>query len=238
MTREDIAIFDLAVKCTLLVEFILKGLASVIMPKIYEMIYKERLSYTTPEFNKYFSSFTAISLISIPVITFLIPLLLPLIVYKQAYNQSFLFLSILSIGFVSSGLTGYFQTPIYYFKKTKLLPKIYLYTAIIQVIITIFFIKYWGLWGAVAANLITKFVQNVFLYSEARKLFLFKFNIIKLVVLPLVVVAYVVVSEIFISQHNMHWIRLSQLIVSIGLVTLIYRKELLSFFKQFIMKQA
>jgi O-antigen/teichoic acid export membrane protein len=237
MTKEDIAIFDFAVKCTLLIEFMLRGFGSMMMPKVYEMMTNQRLTSTTPELNKYFSSYTAVTLLAIPLITLTIPLLLPIIVFKPAYNQSFLFLSILSISFVFTGLSGYFQAPIYFFKKTKLLPKIYVFSAIFQLIITVFLIKYQGLWGAVFASLITKIIQNIFLYLEAKKLFTYTFNVTKFVVLPMVVIVFIVISDTFLSLKNIHWIHLSQLVFTTLLVTLIYRRELLGFVYQFILKR-
>lgn len=229
MTTEDIAMFDFAVKCTLLIEFALSGLSSAIMPNVFALLKNKALKGSTPELNKYFSTFTAVSLVVIPFLTLIIPILVPLVKIKADYFEAFIFIAILGISFVSRGLYNYFLAPIYFFKKTKVLPKIYLFTAIIQITASIIFIKYWGLWGAVWASLLTKILQNVFLYLEARRFFIFRFNKLKLIILPLLVISLISISEAFFSYQNLFWKHLTQFLFSFLLVTIVYRKEIIDF---------
>lgn len=224
LTLKDIAIWGLAIQFTFLIEFILNGMGSSVIPKVYGIIKDNNLTGSTPELNKYFSGFNAIALLTIPASTFFIPLIMPFLSSKD-YETAFIFLSILNIALVSRGLYNYFLTPIYLFKKTKVLPKIYLYTAVIQIVISIFLIKYFGIWGAVASNLITKIIQNIFLYFAARKFFNFKFNSLKFVWLPLIVTIVVISSEYFLTKHNLHYIRLSQMIFCYFMVYIFYRNE-------------
>jgi O-antigen/teichoic acid export membrane protein len=224
LTLQDIAIFGLAIQFTYLIEFTLNGMSSSIYPKVYGIIQDRQLTGSTPELNKYFSGFNAVTLLIIPASTFFIPLLMPLLISKD-YEASFVFLSILNIGFVSRGLYNYFLTPVYLFKKTAVLPKMYFITAILQIILSIVLIRYYGIWGAVAVNLIIKIVQNLFLYLASRKFFSFKFNMFKFVWLPLIVTLAVIGSEYFLSRHNLHFIRFSQMIFSYLLVYIFYRNE-------------
>lgn len=235
MTLEDIATFGVVIQFTYLLEFILNGMGSSFWPKVYGIIKDNNLTGSTPELNKYFSGFNAITLLIIPASTFFIPLLLPLLITKD-YEASFIFLSIINIAFVSRGLYSYFIAPIYLFKKTRVLPKIYLYTAVINIVISIFLIKYFGIWGAVAANLITKILQNVFLYFAARKFFTFNFNSLKFVWLPLIVTIVVISSEYFLTKHNLHFIRLSQMLFSYLMVYIFYRNEVSLLFKDWRIK--
>jgi O-antigen/teichoic acid export membrane protein len=224
MTLQDVAIFGLALQFTLLVEFVLNGMGNSISPKIFAMIKEHDLKGSTPELNKYFSGFNAFSLLLIPASTFFIPLFLPLLISKD-YEASFIFLSVLNIGFASRGLYNYFLAPIYLFKKTSVLPRMYLVTAIVQIIISIVFIKYFGIWGAVAANLLTKIIQNFLLYIAARKFFSFNFSVVKFIWLPLLVTVVITGSEYFINGHNLHLIRLLQMAFTYSLVYFYYRNE-------------
>jgi O-antigen/teichoic acid export membrane protein len=224
MSLQDVAIFGLVIQFTLLVEFVLNGMGSSVWPKVYGLIKDKQLTGSTPELNKYFSGFNAFSLLIIPASTFLIPLILPLFISKD-YEASFIFLSVLNISFASRGLYNYFLTPVYYFRKTNVLPKIYLITAVIQIVISIILIKQFGIWGAVAANLITKVIQNFFLFMVARKFFTFKFNLFKFIWLPIIVTMVVICSEYFVSKYNLHFVRLFQMAFSYLLVYIFYRNE-------------
>lgn len=225
MTSEDLAIFDFAVKCTLLVEFALNGLSSTIMPYVFDLIREKDLKGSTPELNKYFSSFTALTLLGIPLFTLLIPLVLPLFRIQNDYFEAFVFLSVLSIGFISRGLYNYFLAPIYYYKRTKVLPKIYLYTSILQIILSIIFIRIWGLWGLVWSTLLIKILQNIFLYLEAKRIFSFHFNRLKMVYLPILVIIIVSLSEYFFVGYSLFWKHITQLLFSTFLVLSVYRHE-------------
>lgn len=228
MTTEDIAIFDFAVKCTLLIEFALNGLSQTIMPYVFELIKNKEIRASTPELNKYFSSFTAVSLLGIPFFILIIPVVLPLFQIEASYFEAFVFLGVLGISFVSRALYNYFLAPIYYYKHTKVLPKIYLYTAIIQVTISIVFIRMWGLWGLVWATLFVKVLQNGFLYIEAKRIFRFHFNRIKLVYLPFLAIIMISASEYFFVGHPLFWKHLTQVLFSTLLVLSVYRHEILN----------
>jgi O-antigen/teichoic acid export membrane protein len=224
MTLNDVAIFGLVIQLTLLVEFLLNGMSSAIIPKVFGLITDKKLTGSTPELNKYFSGFNAFALIVIPASTFFIPLILPLLISKD-YEASFIFLALLNIGFASRGLYNYFLTPIYLFKKTSVLPKMYLITAIFQIIISVVLIKQFGIWGAVAANLITKVIQNLLLFLASRKFFKYEFNVFKFVWLPLIVILVIIFSEYFVTNNNLHLIRLIQMVFSYLMVYIFYRYE-------------
>ncbi|HPT14015.1 MAG TPA: polysaccharide biosynthesis C-terminal domain-containing protein [Bacteroidales bacterium] len=224
MSLDEIAVFGLALQFTLLIEFTLNGLSSAFMPKVYELIKKDNLYHSTPELNKYFSAFNALSLLIIPLATFLLPLIMPIFIPKD-YSETYLFLALLNISFASRGLYNYFLAPIYYHKKTSLLPKLYSYTAIIQIVASIILIKYYGIWGAVWANLFTKIIQNIFLYTGSRKFFRFEFNTLKLLWLPLLVTAFIIITEFVAKNMNIHLIHLIQLVITSTLVFLVYKKE-------------
>lgn len=229
MTIEDIAIFDFAVKCTLLIEFALNGLSQTIMPYVFELIKNKELRASTPELNKYFSSFTAISLLGIPFFILIIPVVLPLFQIEASYFEAFVFLGVLGISFVSRALYNYFLAPIYYYKHTKVLPRVYLFTAIIQVSLSIFMIKSMGLWGLVWSTLLTKVLQNIFLYIEARRFFEFRFNKMKMIFLPLLVILTISVSEFILSSQPLLLKHLVQFLFSTAMVFLAYRKEVVNF---------
>lgn len=226
LSLSDVATFGLALQFTYLVEFVLNGLSTAITPKVYALIKDNNLTRSTPELNRYFSSLNAISLLIIPLITLVIPLILPLVINKD-YDSSFVFLAVLNIGFTARSLYNYFITPAYIFKKTKVLPRIYSITAIIQVAVSILLIKYYGIWGAVWSNIATKIFQNIMLYMATRQFFDFKFNLTKFVYLPITLTTAIIVAEyLFAPRININLLHLLELAASTILVWLAYKDEL------------
>jgi O-antigen/teichoic acid export membrane protein len=225
MSLSELAIFGLALQFTLLVEFFLNGVSNAIAPKVYALIMDQKLDHSTPELNKYMSGFNAISLLLIPASTFFIPLILPLLISKD-YEASFLFLSILNIGFATRGLYNYFLNPFYLLKKTRLLPVAYGFTAAFQIFVSIILIKYYGIWGAVASTILTKVFQNLFLWLFSRKFFSYQFSAFKFIWLPLFIISLVIFSEYFVSTESMHLIRLLQMVITYLLVCFFYRHEI------------
>jgi O-antigen/teichoic acid export membrane protein len=232
MDASKVAIYDFAIKCTFLLDYFLGGLAQAIFPKIYTIWKDNNLKESTIEVNRYHNGFTAISLLAIPLLVIVIPLLVPLVVYNKDYFLSFGFLAILSISFATRGLLNMYHAPIMFFKKTKVLPKIYFFIAVFQIIISIIFIKYFDLIGAVYAVLIAKILQVLFTYFESRKIFKYSFNKVKLIWLPLISILIVIISEQFAFYINRMIIEAFQLIIIYSLVFIVYKNEIQTLLKE------
>jgi O-antigen/teichoic acid export membrane protein len=227
LTKSDIAIYDIALKSTLVIEYFQMGLVSSFYPKVFKIWNEQKLTYLTPEVNRYFNGFTAITMLVLPIIIIIIPIIVPYIITKNDYSPMFPFLALLSVGYVTRGLFGLFSAPIYYLKKTKLLPRVFLYSAICQIILSVILIKYFGLWGAVWAGFIVKILQVLFLYTETRNIFTYTFNKVKLIYLPLLYIIIIVLSEIFMNENYRMIIQVVQMVLSFSIVFWVYRKELL-----------
>lgn len=222
-----VGVFDLAVKLTMGVALLHSGLVNAIQPKVFS-IWKDRdLRESTPEVNRYYNAFTALTLLVIPMVTIVCPLLVPIVVKNPVYFQAFPLIGILCLGYATSPAFYLFLAPLFYFKKTNVLPKIFFYSATIQVVMSSFFIWKFGLMGAVIANFMIKPVQAFFLYLESRKVFRFRLNLWKLFYLPLVVMSISLFLYI-ISPDKTGVIPASiQLVLSAILVFFTYRKEIL-----------
>lgn len=227
MHPADVGIYDFAVKCTLLIEFLQMGLSNSMNPKIFSIWKDKNINTSTPEVNRYYNSFTAITVLMIPATILLIPLIVPIIVTKVQYYDAFIYLPILALGFIFRGLYNMYFTPFYYFKKTIMLTKVLLFSSVVQIIISILFIKTWGLWGIVWAGFISKLMQVVFLWIESRKIFNYKFNLTKLIYLPILFSAFIILSEYLLSKStNTILIHALEFFVGSILIFFLYRKEL------------
>jgi O-antigen/teichoic acid export membrane protein len=226
LKASDVGIFVFAIQCTLLLDFFQSGLSSSIYPKVFNIWKEKNLSHGTIEVNRYFNGFTAITLLVVPALVIFLPLVIPIVVKNKDYYITFNFLAILFAGYSLSGLRAYFWAPLVYFKKTRALPRIFLFSALFQMGASIGLIYYFGLIGAAWASFLVKPVQVLLMYFESRKVFSYKFNLWKLVFAPLVFIGVVLISEVFATKESRVYFEISQLIIAVVMVLLVYRKEM------------
>ncbi|MEI8007177.1 MAG: oligosaccharide flippase family protein [Bacteroidota bacterium] len=222
-----VGIFDLAVKLTMGIGLLHIGLVNTIQPKVFGIWKDKNLHGSTPEVNRYYNGFTAITLLVLPLVTIICPLVIPIVVKDPLYYQAFAFIGILCLGYATSPAFYLFLAPLFYFKKTKVLPKVFFYSAVIQVIMSSFMIWKFGLMGAVIANFLIKPVQAFFLYTESRKIFDFKLNTWKLIYSPLIIIVTGLILYVFSADKTGVKPAIIQLLITIVIVYFTYRKELL-----------
>lgn len=221
-----VGIYDFSVKLILGIDLIQIGLISSMNPKIFTIWKTEGKQESTPEVNRYYSSFTAINLLLIPLFVFLAPLLIPIIIHKEIYFEAFGYLAILGAGYATR--TWYYMSlaPVLFYKKTQVLPRVFLYSAIFEIAGSTALIYFLGLPGAAIANFLVKPVQAFFMFLESRKVFRFKVNKLKILFLPILFILVVLCSEWLATDVTRNFIHAGQLLISITLVWLAYRKEI------------
>lgn len=220
---EDVAVYDVAVKCTLLLEFMQGGLANAIYPQVFR-IWKSA-SPDLQQVNKYFTGFSAVTLFAIPLFVVAMPVLVPLIVRNPTYYNGFPFLLLLSLGFALRAMYNLYLAPFTFFKRTALLPRALLLSALFQIVLTILLIKPLGLSGAVWANFIAKASQGFFLGIWARPLLPGRYNQTKLIMYPLLFIAVAVVLNLFSPVYRLVTVLWQMLVLEL-VVLLLYRQEL------------
>ena len=227
-----VGIYDVIVKITLVIDMLQIGLANTMHPKIFTIWKDKNLKESTPEVNRYYNAFTGVTLLIIPLFDLVVPLVVPLFISKQIYLDSFEFIGILSLGFATKGWFYMFLAPLFFFKKTKVLPKVFAFSALFEIVFGIILVHYFQLWGAVIAGFLVKFLQGILLYFESRKVFSFRFNRWKIVFLPLIFIFMVVICQLFMTRGSQVWFFLFQFLITSGLVYITYRKELMTLLRQ------
>ncbi|MCX6268204.1 MAG: polysaccharide biosynthesis C-terminal domain-containing protein [Bacteroidetes bacterium] len=232
LSASDVGIFVFAIQCTLILDFFHSGLTASIFPKVFNLWKENNSNYSTNEVNRYFNGFTAITLLIIPVLVIILPLIIPLVVKNTNFYLTFNFLAILFAGYALSGLSVYFLAPIMYFKKTKALPKVFFFSSVFQIIATVGLIHYFGLIGAVWAKFLVKPVQLLLLFIESRKIYDYKINLWKLVYTPVIFVVIVMISQFTASPETRVFFETGQLVIVFVMVSLVYRKELIPIIRE------
>lgn len=226
-TAEDVGVFDFALKCTLVIEYVGIGLLGTINPRIYQMWKKNGNIESTPEENRYYHAFSAVNILIIAINVCMLPLLIRLFVRNADYYDSIQLLPILCASFVFKGLYGMLVNPVFYFKHTKVLPRVLFISAVIQVVAGIIMIKYFGIWGAVWSYFLVRPIQVLVLWWEVKTIFSFKFNAVKMIWMPLLQAA-IIIGMFYWNPVNAWLAPVSQLVLAVLLILIVFRNELKS----------
>ena len=227
LTPFDVGIYDFGMKWIMLIDVVLLALTNTINPAIFRIWSDNKINYSTPEVNQNHHFFTLIQLILIASVLLFIPLIVPFFVHNPMYYKSFDYLPILGLGFLFRGLSNMYLMPIFYYKKTKALPKVFLLSSLFQFLMTFILIHYFGIIGASISFVIAKPIQIWLISLESRKVFSFSFNKTKMILLPLLyggflIIIYYLMGDVF----SMGIKNIFQFIICILMILLVYRKEI------------
>jgi O-antigen/teichoic acid export membrane protein len=228
----EVAIFDLAVRFTMLVSLVLDSLTTAITPKIFGFLKKgDKDSYA--EINKYYSGFNIVALVLIPLNILILPIILPLFIKDEKYLTAFLYFGIIAAGLITRSIQNLFLFPVFYLKKTSLFIPINGISAVFQVVLGYLMVKHFKLYGAAFALNIVKILMLGLYFYFCRDLINEKLNKRKMVLLPIVVLLVISFSELFITEYGlkMHLVHLMELLAIAGVTGIIYWKEILELMK-------
>ncbi|MGE0078084.1 MAG: lipopolysaccharide biosynthesis protein [Bacteroidales bacterium] len=227
LSEKEVAIFDFAIKMTLVIEFLQNGLSSAITPKVFK-IWKNNNDEPKGniDINKYFHVFALINIACLPLLYISIPLIVPHIINNSDLYSSFNLLPILFAGMISRIWYYYLITPVFYFKKTRILPIVFTFTAIFQIVCTFFLIKEDGINGAVWANFFTKLVQVALLFLFVRKFYSFFVNYKKFILYPIIYMLILIIYEVFFKQINIYYINIAHISVLAVFGYVFFRNEI------------
>lgn len=192
-----VGIYDFATKCVAPIELLVIGLCNAVMPKVYQAWKSQNISHTNTEINRYFNVMTLVTLFSIAMAILLLPILIPLVVKKQVFYQSFEYIPYLAASYVFLPLLSIFYYTLLYLKRTDIMNYYFAFCAGLQIVVNPLMIGNYGVHGAIATVIMMKFLMMATFYWGSRKYFQFYFNWIKLFYLPLLFLLIVIVAGYF-----------------------------------------
>ncbi|HYG39590.1 MAG TPA: hypothetical protein VD908_13265 [Cytophagales bacterium] len=228
MEKLDLIVYDIAWKIAMILEFVLTGLTNSIYPKIMNSWADFRISKSSVEENRYHHVFTLLTIFLIALLNVASPVILPFLFKKEAYLLAINFIPLLALQFLFRGFFNLYFYPIYYFKRTKSLPRIFILLALIQVTASFTLIYYMGLMGAIAAILISKLIQVILLRQESKKVFTYKFNKVKMLYLPIFYGCLIVSGELLFRESNKIILYASEFLIITLIIGLVYKSEIIS----------
>ncbi len=225
--NKEVAIFDLAVKCTLLVSFLLDGLSSAMSPRIFSLMRENTDGKNDAEIKKYYSAFNVVTLFLVALNILILPIFLPVFISDGRYLEAFVYFGIVTAGFATRGIQNLFLLPVYYYKQTSRLILINGVAAVFQVVIAYIMVRYFKLTGAAITLSIVKVILLILYVYKCRDLLTENTNFNKVVWLPMFIICFVTVMELFISKYGMkmHAIHLVEFIITSAAIYFIYRNE-------------
>ena len=112
------------------------------------------------------------------------------------------------------------------------MPKVLLFSSAFEIVAGLMLTKFFGIQGMVWTFFLVKPIQALFMWIESRKVFTFTVNRIKIFYIPFLFLGFVVGSEWLVTEGNRIIIHVAQCLVSIILVWLAYRREIISLLRK------
>lgn len=221
-----IGIYDFAIKCLIVIEFILNGLHNSFYPKVVSVISAQTTKGTTPELNRYYHGLIAVVMIFVSGSIFALPFLINFLGNDKGYEDAAQYFPYIAITYLLRAMRHYFAVPYGILKYTKPLPIISFFIAAIKIGLMIFLIQEYKIYGVVAATLISAGIEIFTLKTVLSKKFNFQFNVFKIVIAPLTLLGVVIIVEPLLSRDFSWAVHLFYLVVTGGFLLWVYRNEL------------
>lgn len=224
---EQIGIYDFALKCMLVLEFVISGLFNSFYPRVIDKLATQERKGTTIEINRYYHGLTAVAVILLAGSLFLFPVLFLLFGIKSDYRHALAFMPYIGLLYLLRPLRLYFFIPYSALKYTRPLPVYYLIITGFKIGLMVATVPIAGVYGVIMASVGALIAEILLLYAGSRGMFDFNyFNVYKMVFVPVVFAVIILLVEFsnpFINQHIIH---AGYLIAGILLLLWIYRNEL------------
>lgn len=152
----DLAAYDLIMKCFIGIEFIQNGLSMAIISRVFDIWKQENKISFSVQPNKYFNTFILLTTAAILVFNLILPFFIQIIIKDEKYYTAFEYIGIIGLSYILRSVSYPYYFALIYSKKTIKLLQIYLITTLVQVASYYFFIPVYGL---IAAILISGFIK-------------------------------------------------------------------------------
>jgi O-antigen/teichoic acid export membrane protein len=202
ISKSDLNTYTTALKCFFGVVFIQNSLSAIIFPKLYEIWARQDILQTTKESNRYFNVFTVVNIVQLVLFCIALPLVYKLLIKKEDFFAFENYIGLLASGYALTSILNFYLSTILFTKNTGVLLKIFGISALFQILVTLYFVNRFGLLGAIYAGIITKILQVILSAFLSRKIFIYQYNIFKIIALPFIYIAINILQFHFFSGYS------------------------------------
>ncbi len=221
-----IGMYDFAIKCLIVIEFIMNSLHNSFYPKVVSTVTSQTTKGSTPELNRYYYGLVGIVMISVSSGILLLPIAIDLFKSNNGYQEAIPYLPYLAIIYLLKPIRYYFAVPYGILKFTKPLPIISFFISVIKIGIMLLLVRKYGVYGIVASTMISSIIEIWLLKYVLVEKFHFQYNPFKMIVAPAVLFGLVLLLEPFIEQTFTLMVHFIYLIVTGLFLLWVYRNEL------------
>lgn len=219
-------IYDFALKCLVIIEFVTNGLNNSFFPKVVGQIMQQHEKQSTPQINRYYHGLIAVVMLVICVCIFTFPWAIETFIRNTNYHASIEYLPYIAVIYVFRAIQLYFAAPYTVLKFMKPLPIIYFFVSAIKVGLMVLLIGQYGLYGVIVSSVVSAVVEIVAMRVAIGERFTYSFNIGKMIVAPLALFALIFTLEPFFGQDHPYAVHGFYLFACVTILVWFYRNEI------------
>lgn len=225
MPLGSIGVYDFAIKCLVGVEVISASITSSFYPRVVAVVSGQSVKATSPETNGYYYGLISIVMVAITGSILLLPFALEWLSFSNGYDEVGLYFPLIAGIFILKAIRIYFAYPYAMLKYTRPLPVIYTFVTLVKIVLMIFLIRDYGVYGLVYASGVSLALELLVLKRGLKGKFVFAFDYIKILIAPLSLLIAILILEPMLGNAYPTLLHLGYLVAAVGFLLVIYRKE-------------
>lgn len=166
----ELASYDLMMKCFIGIEFIQNGLSITIISKIFDRWKKNEGVQFTEQTNKYIHTFILLNTAAILAFILFIPNFIEWIVSNNQYYTTFQLIGMIAVSYILRVLYYPYYFAMLYAKKTPQLFLINLIMIVLQIILSYYFIPIYGLMAAIFIQIFIRILIPIIYHTYIRQI--------------------------------------------------------------------
>lgn len=230
LTLGQVGVYDFALKCLLVVEFILNGLHNSFYPRVVSTIMAQVHKHSAPEINRYYHGFICVIMLlicsCILILPWAIELFLNIFSNKPGYKEAIQYIPYLSLIYIFRAIRLFYAAPYGILKHTRPLSIIYGAVSALKILIMWAAIRQYGLFAVIAGSIIGAVLEIVLLRTSLRGRFRFQYNFWKIIMAPAILFAIIIILEPLFGHVARDLVHLLYFLSCLVLLVWVYRNEI------------
>ena len=226
LLMSDVGVYDVAIKCLVVIELLMNGLHNSFYPKVVSGIMAQTEKGSVPELNRYYHGLTAVVMLLICGCILFFPWLIDAFVTKPDYREAIRYIPYLSILYIFRTMRLYFAVPYGILKYVRPMPVIYIVISGLKILLVVLLVREFKIYGVIAASLVSVGAEIVLLRLNLRGKFRFRFNLFKVVLAPVMLFLLVIALEPWLGTKYPLLLHSFYILFCLALLGWVYRNEI------------
>ena len=222
----SVGIYDLTVKCLLVIELLMNGAHSSFYPRVVGEVMQQDEKNSSITVNRYYHGLTALAMMLTAGGILVLPLVADLLPEDNDYRTVIPWFPLVALAYLLKPMRTYFGMPYGVLKWAKPLPLFYLAVSALKLILLMALVKPLGIHGVVIAALTSSVLEIILLRAGLINRFRFRFNHLKIITAPVLLLLLIGVLEPMMGAVRPLLLHLVYFLFTTGILLILYRKEL------------